>query len=101
MYLPKELSSIYQDASQDTELLSVRAEIALMDVMLSGLLPKLNTTESGQVWQEIRATIDTRRKLVESEHKMALQGQRAIGIEQLMVLMSQVLNVIQSVVTDD
>ena len=143
-YMPKELLSAYQDAKQDTELLSVRAEIALMDVMLSGLLPKLNTGQSIEGWyelkrlipsvnraiksgdvtgfkstfetmaniindnvthydteHEIKDTIDTRRKLVETEHKIALQGERSISVEQLMLLMTQVLAVIQSVVKEE
>ena len=58
------LLSIYQDASQDTELLSVRAEIALLETMLERLLSKLDTYASNQVWQEIKATIELRRKLI-------------------------------------
>lgn len=143
-YLPKGLLTAYESASKDPDLLSVRAEIALMDVMLSGLLPKLGTADNGKSWQdlkktmrdirqavahndptllkdglnqidgiinanisyyeterEIKDTVESRRKLVETEQKIALQGERAIGVEQLMVLMSQVLHVIQSVVTED
>lgn len=49
---------------------------------------------------EIRDKIDQRRKLVETEQKISLQGERAISVEQLMLLMGAVLTVINNVVTD-
>lgn len=49
---------------------------------------------------EIRSKLDQRRKLVETEQKITLQGERAISAEQLMLLMGVVLNVINNVVTD-
>ena len=116
----------------------------LMDALLAGLLPKLDTGESGKAWdkakalvkdvrlayrkmddarvmetlhdmedlanqrilhyethKEVKDTVDARRKLVETETKISMQNERAISVEQLMLLMSQVLGVIQSVVTDD
>jgi hypothetical protein len=143
-YMPEDLLRVYDETSQDTQLLSLRAEIALMDALLAGLLPKLDTGESGKAWdevkklikkarigyksenyatleeafhdmedlanqrilhyethQEIKDTVDTRRKLVETETKISMQHERAIPVEQLMLLMSQVLGVIQAVVTDD
>lgn len=50
--------------------------------------------------QEIRDKVEQRRKLVETEQKITLQGERAISAEQLMVLMAGVLQVITSVVKD-
>lgn len=49
---------------------------------------------------EIRDKVEQRRKLVETEQKITLQGERAISAEQLMLLMSGVLQVINNVVTD-
>lgn len=143
-YLPKELLKIYTDASQDSEWLSVRDEIALMDVMLAGLLPRLNSGQRSVGWyelkklipvmnraiqsgdasrftnvfkemstiindsvadydteHEIKDTVEARRKLVETEQKISLQGERAISVEQLMILMAGVIGVIQSVVTEE
>lgn len=50
--------------------------------------------------QEIRDKVEQRRKLVETEQKITLQGERAISAEQLMMLMTGVLQVINHVVTD-
>lgn len=143
-YMPNELLKVYTETSDDPQLLSLRAEIAMMDALLSTMLPKLGTGESGKAWdtvkklikkvriayktenlgtmedalsemedlanhrilhyeteKEIKDTVDQRRKLVETETKISMQNERAIPVEQLMLLMSQVLNVIQSVVTED
>lgn len=51
--------------------------------------------------QEIKSDIEQRRKLVETEQKISLQGERAISAESVMLLMAQVLDVIKTVVTDD
>lgn len=143
-YMPTELLKVYNEAIDDPQLLSVRAEIALMDALLTNLLPNLDTGESGKAWKdiltliarareavdnkdtgkflgsmrdiesiaqrrvlhyetqsEIKHTVDARRKLVETETKISMQNERAIPVEQMMVLMSQVIGVIQSVVTEE
>jgi len=51
--------------------------------------------------KEVRQTLDTRRKLVEAENRITLQQENAISIEQLMLFVSQVLGVIQVVVTEE
>lgn len=51
--------------------------------------------------REIKDDIERRRKLVETEQKITLQGERAISAESVMLLMAQVLEVIKTVVTDD
>ena len=51
--------------------------------------------------KEIRQVMDTRRKLVEAENRIALQQENAISVEQLMLFVSQVLAVIQGVVTEE
>lgn len=142
-YMPKELLSVYGEMKDDPQLLSLRSEIALMDALLSSLLPKLDTGESGESWdkvkdlvktarrgykseslatledaldtmedlanqrilhyethKEIKATVDTRRKLVEAETKITMQQDKAISVEQLMLFVTQVLGVIQEVVKD-
>lgn len=143
-HMPEGLLQAYEDAKADPELLSVRQDIALVDTLIAGLLPNLDTGESGKAWsemrklvqnaqkayhnedmgnmfvafedmngiidrrllhyeteKEIRGQLDQRRKLVETEQKISLQGERAISAEQLMTLMTAILQVITSVVTDD
>jgi hypothetical protein len=51
--------------------------------------------------QEIKDDIERRRKLVETEQKISLQAERALPAEQVMMLMTQVLDVIKTVVTDE
>jgi len=50
--------------------------------------------------QEVVEQLEQRRKLVESEQKLILQDQRAIPIEQAMLLMSAVLESVNRNVTD-
>lgn len=50
--------------------------------------------------QEVVAQLEQRRKLVESEQKLVLQDQRAIPIEQAMLLMSAVLESINRNISD-
>lgn len=56
-YLPKALDEQYNRSVSDTELLSIREDIALVDAMISSALPKLETRESGKAWQLIKKSI--------------------------------------------
>lgn len=142
-HLPTRLAALYDDTAKDSELLSVRQDIRLIDALILANFGNLDTGESKQYWdemlkwilkarvayksenyatleqaldemeaitdgrrlhyateQEIRDKVEQRRKLVETEQKISLQGERAINVEQLMLLMSSVLQVITSVVKD-
>lgn len=55
-YLPGDMLSRYQEALDDTELLSLRSEIALLDARLGEQVEGLKTGEGGQVWERLRAT---------------------------------------------
>lgn len=59
-YLPGRFIERYAEAAQDKDLLSLRDDIALMDVRLVDLLLQLHTGESGQLWQEV---IEAKRRL--------------------------------------
>lgn len=48
----------------------------------------------------LRDKLEQRRRMVETEQKINLQAERAIGVDQLMLLMGAVLNVIMEVVKD-
>lgn len=56
-YLPKALNEQYRRSVSDTELLSIREDIALVDAMIASALPKLETRESGKAWQLIKKSI--------------------------------------------
>lgn len=49
---------------------------------------------------EIRTGLEQRRKLIETEQKLTLQGEQAISIEKLMLLMVAVAGIIRSNVHD-
>lgn len=54
-YIPTRLLERYNEAMADSELLSVRKEIALLDARLADLLGRVDTGEAGKLWQTARA----------------------------------------------
>jgi hypothetical protein len=50
-YVPRRLLAKYEAAEQDPDLLSMRAEIALLDSRLQELLQRVHSGESGQMWR--------------------------------------------------
>jgi hypothetical protein len=50
MVLPSRLLARYRDAEEDTELTSLRSELALVDARLADLLSHVDTGESGARW---------------------------------------------------
>lgn len=52
-YLPDRLSSRYEQAVNDPQLLELNHEIALIDSRLSDLLVRIDTGETGQLWQDV------------------------------------------------
>jgi hypothetical protein len=51
-------------------------------------------------WGEIGRLLEDRRKQVETKQRVELQGERAVSANELMTLMSAVLHIIQSTVSD-
>lgn len=49
-YLPERLAAKYEEASNDTELLSLREDVALLDARLAELVGRLDTGETVQSW---------------------------------------------------
>lgn len=142
-YLPENLLDVYEQSESDGELLSIRADIALMDSMIAANLPKLETRESGKAWvaikksimelkkhfanvdmgkcevtidemleivnaqtlhyateQEIRESLDQRRKLSESERKRLVDMQQMVTAEESMLLATALLDSVRRNVTD-
>lgn len=80
-HLPTRLAATYEEAAADTELLALREDIALLDARLEDLLARVDTGESGRLWQaaqqafwKFRAASDSKRPekmreaLIELEH---------------------------------
>lgn len=135
-YLPDRLSVRYEQAVNDPQLLELSHEVALIDARLSDLLNRIETGETGQLWQdiskawdeykikqddslltkidgyikrgnddyqvwdEIQATIEQRRRLVESERKRLVETQQYVTTIQAMTMISHVLAIIKDNVTD-
>jgi hypothetical protein len=141
--LPPRLRERYEEAAQDSELLVLREEIALLDARIIDLIARVESGEAGAIWgqanehylaaraairsgdavelgnaldalgvtirrgqadyaawDEIKETLDLRRKLVESERKRLVQLSQMITTEQAMVLMTAIVALVQENVTD-
>ena len=57
-YLPDRLSSRYLEAVNDPELLALRDDIALIDARLAEVLGRIDTGESGKVWESVAETFN-------------------------------------------
>jgi hypothetical protein len=55
-YIPGSMLDSYAQAERDPELLSMRSEIALAEARVVALLGRVDTGESGKIWQELKAT---------------------------------------------
>lgn len=53
--LPVRLAGRYHEAQQDTDLLALRDEIALLDARLQDVLSRVDTGESGRIWSDLKA----------------------------------------------
>ena len=60
----------------------------------------LNNTDSQNSWDDIRAIIQERRGLVDTETKRAKAAQESITLDRIMLVMSAVLDIIKQHVTD-
>jgi hypothetical protein len=141
--IPTRLASRYAETEHDPELLSVRADIRLIDTLMADDFANLETGESGEAWNairkavdklddgiaaeqygkvqqslremrdvidrrilhyasvaEIRSKLEQRRKLVETEQKITMTGERAISIEQAMLLVGTLAGILKAHVHD-
>jgi hypothetical protein len=71
-YLPAGLLDAYEDAQADENLLSVRGDIQLLDVLIRSKLINLDTGESSQHWIELLKQIIKARKAFLSEDYASL-----------------------------
>lgn len=64
-FLPTRLMARYEEAQADTTLLELRAEVSLVDARLVDVLTRVDTGESGHLWQELatwNAALDKARR---------------------------------------
>jgi hypothetical protein len=53
-FLPAQMAAKYRDATKDPELLSLRSELALLDARTAELLGRMDTGESGAMWEALQ-----------------------------------------------
>ncbi len=112
-YLPQSLGKSYEASLKDPDLLKLHNDIALVDARVIDLLTqlkdgqenndalaKLDIAGSKELWLEIGAFTDQRRKLVESERKRAIETQQVITTERLMALLEMITTIIVKHVRD-
>ena len=56
-YLPERMLDRYHEAEQDSELLALRAEVALIDSRLLDVLQRVDTGESSRIWGQLRDAV--------------------------------------------
>jgi hypothetical protein len=88
-YVPERLRARYEQAEGDTELLSLRSEVALVDARLAELLSRVHTGESGQLWTDL--------KRAHQEFKVAKRGQ---DVARMRTTLARVEDLIDSAVQD-
>ena len=71
--LPTRMAPRYADALADTELLSLRDDVAVVDARIAELLARIDAGESGRIWaQLIQAKSDLLKATEETERRLAL-----------------------------
>ena len=97
--LPTRLLARYEESISDPELLNLSAEIAIVDISLSEMLPKfLDSPES--YLDRITTLVDTRRKLVDTEQKRRVAMQNMITAEQGGLMVATLLDSVKRNVSD-
>jgi hypothetical protein len=70
-HLPTRLTSRYQQALSDPELLAMREEVALIDARLADVLGRVDSGESGTAWALLKSLFADYRKAREGPDKTA------------------------------
>jgi hypothetical protein len=96
--LPERLAATYEAALRDPELLDLRDEIALIDVRTTEMF---GAAENIPVdWNEIRASMEQRRRLCETEQKRMLAMRQLLTTEQVMLIVTTLLSAVRVHVHD-
>jgi len=97
--LPGRLVSAYEKSRSDPRLLSLREEIALVDAMICEVLEDLGTnptdTQKRRGFRRIRALVNERRRLVESEVEHIVLARQTLTVDEAMSLMRSIAEVIK------
>lgn len=100
-HLPERLAGKYKEAMRDPNLLDLRSEVALLDIRLGELVEALGgNVPDHESWSAIVDLLESRRKLVDSEHKRMVAMHQMISADRAMILLAAVVDVIRRNVED-
>lgn len=93
----------FQDAMADRRLMQIRQDVALVEVLITGLTAKLprKGLQSADLERRILAAVDRRRALIAEEARRLVQLQQMVTLAQFMATMRAVAELIREYVTDD
>ena len=105
--LPTGLLARFEESLRDPALLSVRKEIALLDLAIEGFLKGLDVDEDGylaipdqKTQFRFQSLIATRRLLVASEWKAMKDAQQVMTIQQLNIVVARLLDILKKSIKD-
>lgn len=100
-HLPTKAIAEFQAAMHDPDLLSMRTDIALIDLRLNELISQSGEDlPDAKTWKEIRAVVHDRRALVETERRRLIDMQQMITGEQAMLLVARLYDSVNRHVRD-
>lgn len=93
----------FQDAMADKRLMQIRQDVALVEVLITGLTQKLpkRGLQSAELERRILAAVDRRRALIAEEARRMVQLQQMVTLAQFMTTMRAVAEVIREYVPGD
>lgn len=93
----------FRDAMGDKRLMQIRQDVALVEVLITGLTQRLpkKGLQSADLERRILAAVDRRRALIAEEARRLVQLQQMVTLAQFMATMRAVAELIREYVTDD
>jgi hypothetical protein len=99
-YLPEQMLERYNVAQQDPERLALADEIALIDTAITQLIEEPTTFSDPDRLDSLRALVEQRRKLTESERKRLQDLEQMIPADRAMTMIATILSIIKRHVHD-
>jgi hypothetical protein len=99
-YLPEQMLERYNVAQQDPERLALADEIALIDTAITQLIEDVTTFSDPDRLDSLRALVEQRRKLTESERKRLQDLEQMIPADRAMTMIATILSIIKRHVHD-
>ena len=92
----------YKEAVSDPLWLTLRKEIALVQMRITELLDSLGSANGNtdKIWREIGSLLDRKQRLADSERRLLYEMKQTVTIEQLMLFMSAFAAAVEKHVAD-